>query len=135
MESLQAFLVPEDIYFFPALDVILVPENWAHMPRSDQEQLYKILAALKRAPETVRVIKAVSWEGLPDHDQPAQAVLFAPGFDEKLEIQSRGTTRCLHAPPLAALADNKELKQKLWAALQNLFGRLGGENEVKSARF
>lgn len=123
MESLQAFLVPEDIYCFPALDVILVPENWADMPRTDQEQLYKILAALKRAPETVRVVKAASWEGLPVSDQPARAVLFASGFDEKFEIQSRGTTRCLHAPPLSTLADNKDLKQKLWAALQNLFGQ------------
>lgn len=125
MESLKALLVPEDVYFIPVVDLILVPENWADMSHSDQAQVYKIVTALKRAPETLRVVKAASWVGLPANDQPARAVLFAPGFDEKFELQSRGTTRCLHAPPLIALLDNTDLKQKLWAALQVLFDQVG----------
>lgn len=121
MDRTQELLFPEDLYRVPTLDVILIPLEWPALSRSDQDQLYKILAALKRSPEMVRVIRGSSWEAIPAADQPERAVLFAEGFDETFSITNLGTTRCLHAPPLSLLSANKELKQKLWAALQSLY--------------
>ncbi|MFN5169210.1 MAG: DNA polymerase III subunit psi [Cyclobacteriaceae bacterium] len=121
MDRTQELLFPEDLYRVPTLDVVLIPKEWQALPRSDQDQLYKILGALKRSPETVRVIRGSSLEAIPQADQPDRAVLFAEGFDETFRITDRGTTRCLHAPPLSQLSANKELKQKLWAALQALY--------------
>jgi hypothetical protein len=114
----------EELYNIPGKLMVFIPVEWHELTPSERELLSKILASVKHSLDGVQVIsrKVANINEFLDLD-PAGVLLFGCNTQEvpaMYEVVHIDRVPVVLAEPLSQL-EEKTKKEKLWAALKQMF--------------
>lgn len=119
----QATAYTEEIYEIKEKTTVIVSTPWNEIAEADKQQLAKILQAVRLSLASVKILYQPKLDLTRLTPQPARMIYFGDpvtGLAQFECIKTQGTI--VLSRPLSQLQNDPAGKQKLWAALKQLFG-------------
>lgn len=122
-------LYPEDLYLLPSKTQIIITKPWSELTAPEQEQLIKIMDALRQRINPKLNLEAfqITYTPVFDlstwHEKPEKLIYFGPAIRglNYFEVIETGSSKMVFSESLMELMSNEGSRQKLWVALKQLF--------------
>ena len=123
MTNLSRYIFTDELYQLAPLPTVVLTKPWAAVTQPEQEQLIRILTALKLSLDSVTIIYQPELDLAALPAKPEKVIYFGAlpaGLThyERMEAQGVGLVA---SEELEILLANDPARKKLWTALKQLF--------------